>query len=83
MESKMRYPLSRLPPFSGSTRLDFIRSVSAEKTGEQRHEGDADEGNTAAGHKLCHPQLVGMSTLDSRRRRSPVIITLSPVLSGL
>ena len=26
----------------------------AEKTGEQRYEGDTDEGNTAASHKLLH-----------------------------
>ena len=28
--------------------------VLAEKTGEQRHEGDTDEGDTAACHKLLH-----------------------------
>ena len=29
-------------------------SVLAEQTGEQRYEGDADEGNAAASHKLLH-----------------------------
>ena len=34
--------------------------VLAEKTGEQRHESDADEGNTAARHELLH--TLGLST---------------------
>ena len=29
-------------------------SVLAEQTGEQRYEGDADEGNATASHKLLH-----------------------------
>lgn len=29
-------------------------SVLAEQTGEQRYEGDADEGNTATCHELLH-----------------------------
>lgn len=31
----------------------------AEQAGEQRHEGDADEGDTAAGHKLLHALRFG------------------------
>ena len=35
-------------------------SVLAEQTGEQRHEGDTDEGDTAACHELLH--TLGLST---------------------
>ena len=31
--------------------------VLAEQAAEQRHEGDADEGDTAACHELFYPQL--------------------------
>ena len=31
--------------------------VLAEQAAEQRHEGDANEGDTAAGHQLFYPQL--------------------------
>ena len=32
---------------------------SAKQTAQQGHEGGADEGDTAAGHKLIDPQIVG------------------------
>ena len=31
--------------------------LDREQPGEQRYKGDADEGDTAAGHKLLYPQL--------------------------
>ena len=31
--------------------------VLAEQAAEQRHEGDANEGDTAASHQLFYPQL--------------------------
>ena len=34
-------------------------SDSAEQTTQQRDQGGADQGNTAAGHQLCYPQFVG------------------------
>ena len=44
--------------------------VLAEQAAEQRHEGDANEGDTAASHQLFHPQLGVKTLLDGGRRRT-------------
>jgi hypothetical protein len=36
------------------TQVSCFSRRLAEETGEQRYEGNADEGDTAAGHKLLH-----------------------------
>ena len=43
--------------------------VLAEQAAEQRHEGDADEGDTAACHELFHTQIGVGNRLNGGRRR--------------
>ena len=44
------------------------RKRSAEQTAQQGNQGDTDEGNAAARHELCYPQLVGTIQLSGGRR---------------
>jgi len=47
-----------------------MESGRLKEAGEQRYEGGADEGDTAACHKLFHPQLGVKTLLDGGRRRT-------------
>src|SRR5574344_3163985 len=67
-----------IPPFRGfhigGSPLVILRLQVpvglTEQTGEQRHKGDTDERDTAAGHQLFHPQLGVKTLLDGGRRRT-------------
>ena len=52
-------------PASGQTLFGLT-----EETRKQRYQGDTDEGNVAASHKLFHPQLGVKTLLDGGRRRT-------------
>ena len=45
-------------------------ALLAEKTGQQRNQGDAHQSNAAASHELFHPQLGVKTLLDGGRRRT-------------
>ena len=47
---------------------DAARKRLAEQTAQQGDQGDANQGNTAASHELCYPQLVGTIQLSGGRR---------------
>ena len=50
---------SRLGRWVGGSKGYAIRLSLAKQAAQQRHEGGADEGNTAAGHELIDPQIGG------------------------
>ena len=45
-------------------------ALLAEKTGQQRNQGDAHQSNAAASHELFYPQLGVKTLLDGGRRRT-------------
>src|SRR5699024_3082003 len=50
---------SRLGRWVGRSKGYAIQLSLAKQATQQRHEGGANEGDTAAGHELCYPQFVG------------------------
>ena len=51
----------------GTSRIQFPPRLT-EQPGEQRHEDDADEGDTTTRHKLFHTQIGVGNRLDGGRR---------------
>ena len=69
IKSNEFYPPSRGPPplEGGTPHIQFLPRLT-EQPGEQGDEDDADEGDTAARHKLFHTQIGVGNRLDGGRR---------------
>ena len=48
----------------------MVDGTSAEEAAQQRNQGSPDQGDTATGHQLFHPQLGVKTLLDGGRRRT-------------
>ena len=60
---------SRLGRWVGRSKGYAIQLSLAKQATQQRHEGGANEGDTAAGHELFHTQIGVGNRLDGGRRR--------------
>lgn len=66
------HPSLKAPPAGAGEGERVVGCASAEEATEQRNEGGADQGDTAAGHQLYDGEVVVKRNFQSTEKRCPI-----------